>query len=299
MDSIVQQTYRNIEILPVNDGSTDSSAHILEEYAGKDSRIHVLSKENGGLSDARNHGIAHANGRYICFIDGDDTIALDYIEKLYKAIERDGSEIAVCDMEYHYEDGRKEFSSGGDFVHTNVNDYPKLVLINNSACNKLYKTGLFNDLLFPKGKLYEDLATIPALLYKAKLVSKVNEPLYYYRQRAGSIRHVINDGIFDIYEAIDRNIAYVKEHGNEEEILKELQHLYIIHGLDAITLKIKDLDDKEQRIPFLEKNMEYLRKAYPDFMKDPYVTNTPWKKRLIYRLLAKGNYRTVLRIYDR
>lgn len=299
MESIIHQSYENLEILAVNDGSTDGSGKILDAYALKDSRVQVLNKPNGGLSDARNFGIEHASGDFICFIDGDDTIACDYVRDLYEAMQKEGSDIAVCDMEYHYEDGRKEPSNGGEFAHTNAIDYPKLVLINNSACNKLYKTELFNDLLFPKGKLYEDLATIPALLYKAKLVSKVNLPLYYYRQRAGSIRHNINDGVFDIYEAINRNIVYVRSHGNEGEILNELQHLYIIHGLDAITLKIKDLDDSSSRMQYLKKNMEYLRKYDNDFMQDPYVKNASWKKKLIYHLLAKGSYKTVLKIYDR
>lgn len=300
MKSVLAQTYRNLQILAVNDGSTDHSREILEKYASEDSRITILDQENGGLSDARNYGLTKAEGEYVCFVDGDDTIAPTYAEDLLLMVQSLTADIAVCDMEYHYEDGKTEFSSGGTFSHTNAINWPELVLINNSACNKLYRTSLFQDLQFPKGKLYEDLATVPSLLYSASLVSKVNKPLYFYRQRSGSIRHTsIDDRIFDIYDAIDRNKGYVIAHGNDPEVLEQLNHLYVIHGLDAITLKIKDAEDKEKRIPYLKKNMEILKQEYPDFMKDPYVKKAGFRKKIIYNFLAEGNYKMVLRLYDR
>ena len=109
VESLFAQTYENIEILAVNDGSTDKSRTILERLSEKDNRLRILDKENGGLSDARNFGIAEAKGRYICFIDGDDTIAPAFIEHLHDAIQ--DADISVCDMEYVYEDGRREYSN--------------------------------------------------------------------------------------------------------------------------------------------------------------------------------------------
>ena len=297
VESLFAQTYENIEILAVNDGSTDGSRTILERLREKDNRLRILDKENGGLSDARNFGIAEAKGRYICFIDGDDTIAPAFIEHLHDAIQ--DADISVCDMEYVYEDGRREYRSGGAFTQANAKTMPSLIRINNSACNKLYRTSLFEEIRFPKGKLYEDLATVPIQIYRSSSVAKVNEPLYFYRQREGSIQHKADERIFHIYDAVDRLKSYVICHGNEPEILDEINRMYLIYGLDIVTLKIKDMDDREVRVPFLKQNMALLKAAYPDYKKDPFMKEAPLRKKIIYTLLGLGMYDAVLRIYDR
>ena len=297
LESIQRQTWKNLEILAVNDGSTDESRDIALGYAAQDPRITVLDKANGGLSDARNFGIAHAHGSFICFIDGDDTIAPEFCETLYEAI-RD-SDIAACDMEYVYEDGRREFSSGGSFEKTSVEQMPSLIRINNSACNKLYRTALFDQIQVPKGKLYEDLATVPIQIFRSRFVNKVNEPMYFYRQRSGSIQHHVDERVFDIYDAVDRIDSYVKSHGGSKGVQDEVHRMYLIYGLDIVTLKIKDMDEKEKRPDFLKKNMERLRQSCPDYKADPFYKEAPFKKKLIYWLLGKGMYSTVLRIYDR
>lgn len=297
--SIVNQTYSNLEILAVDDGSTDDSQQKIKAWREKDSRVFLVAKENGGLSDARNAGIAVATGDYIACIDGDDTIAPTMIEKLVNALEETDSEIAVCDMLYTYPDGTSKPSSGGDFTTTNIQENPSLIGKNNSACNKLYCASLFQEITFPKGKNYEDLATIPILFYNAKRVVKVDEPLYFYRQRGGSISHSASPIVFDIYDAIDRIIDYVKNHGNEPEIIKELYHLYIVHGLDITTLRIKDFKEKEERISYLKENMRRLRQSYPDYEKDTMYQNASWKKKIIFWLLKKGKEAMVLKLYDR
>ena len=299
LDSICAQSYEHLEILAVNDGSTDNSRRLLQEAADQDSRIKVLDKENGGLSDARNYGIRYAKGDYICFIDGDDTISPSYVEHLYEAIVANQADIAACDMEYVYEDGRREYSSGGDFDCESVKSRPSLIRINNSACNKLYRTSLFEEINYPKGKLYEDLATVPIQIYRSQKVVKVNEPLYFYRQRSGSIQHKIDERVFHIYDAIDRCRDYIVSHGNEPEILDEIRHMYIIYGLDITTLKIKDMDKSGDRIGMLEKNMKLLTERYPDYQSDTYLKQMGFKKKLIFWMLSKGFYKQVLKLYDR
>lgn len=299
LDSIVNQSYENLEILAVNDGSTDSSLMILEGYAAKDSRITILNKENGGLSDARNYGISHAHGETICFIDGDDVIDRDFVYRLKEALDASNADIAVSDMCYFYEDGHTEESDGGNFRQGSVRETPSLIRINNSACNKLYKTFICKEVAFPKGKLYEDLATEPIYLYLAKSIIKVNAPLYRYRQRQGSIQHVIDRKVFDIYDAIDRVKAYVQTHGNEENVLKEVQTMYCVYGLDITTLKIKDYADPKKMKSMLKENMEHLTKRYPNYKKDPFVQGSSWKKKLIYTMLDKGYYDTVLKLYGK
>ena len=299
LDSISSQRYQNLEILAVNDGSTDNSRKCLEEAAVKDSRIQLLDKENGGLSDARNYGIEHAKGEYICFVDGDDTISPDYVQHLYEAIQAEAADIAACDMEYVYEDGRREYSSGGDFHCESVISRPSLIRINNSACNKLYRTLSFEAINYPKGKLYEDLATVPIQIYRSTNVVKVDEPLYYYRQRSGSIQHKIDERVFHIYDAIDRCRDYIASHGNEPLILEEIKHMYIIYGLDITTLKIKDMERSGDRIGMLKQNMKLLKERYPDYQTDTYLKQMGFKKKLIFWMLSKGFYKQVLKLYDR
>lgn len=297
LESISKQTYENIEIVAVNDGSTDSSRELLENY--KDERLVIYDKENGGLSDARNYGIERAKGEYIICVDSDDRIHPEMVEALLDAIKEKDADISVCDMMYFYENGKTSGSSGGTFSVTNCQKFPQLITINNSACNKMYKKELFADVKFPVGLNFEDLATIPILLYNAKNVAKVNRPLYFYRQREGSIMHTASKRIFEIYDAIDRVKDYVKTHGNEEKIINAIKSLYIIHGLDLTTIKIKDFDDKAIRKEYLEENMARLAGSYPGYRRDSLYKNTTVKKWIIYRLLENERYDEVLMIYDR
>ncbi|MBR2991081.1 MAG: glycosyltransferase [Solobacterium sp.] len=299
LSSVFQQTYPDLEIIAVNDGSTDRSRELLQACAASDSRLVILDKENGGLSDARNHGLSAAHGDYVMFVDGDDRIRCDAAELLFRVCTENDADIAVSDMEYFYEDGERSFSSGGVFRVTDAAAMPSLVSINNSACNKLFRRSLFDDLRFPVGKYYEDLATVPVLLYKAERVAKVDEPLYEYRQRRGSIAHTASRKIFDIYDALDGDIAYVREHGNEPEVLKALYSLYIVHGLDLTTLRIKDFDDRNIRGEYLLENMTRLKRSYPDYRKDEAYRTAGWKKKLIWGMLEKGRTERVLKIYDR
>ena len=193
ISSIINQTYSNIEIILVNDGSTDDSEKICMKY--KDDRIKYVKKENGGLSDARNYGINVATGAYITFIDSDDYVESDYVQFLYEILKNTKSDIAICNPKYVYEGLNKE-----------KNIYPfnktKLKKVNNlegleimmyqkkfdtSAWGKLYKINLFDDIIFPKGKLYEDLATIYKVFLKANKIVFSNEMKYFYLQRSTSI----------------------------------------------------------------------------------------------------------------
>jgi len=298
--TVLNQTYRNLEILCVNDGSLDSSRRILSEFAKTDPRIQIFDKPNGGLSDARNYALDRAQGKYIACIDSDDMIRKDMIELLVKRCEETGSDIAVCDMQYFYDDGRPAGDSdGGQFDVTSVKETPSLIAVNNSACNKLIRKELFDGIRFPVGKYYEDLAVIPILMYKADRVCKVNEPLYFYRQRSGSIAHTANQKIFHIYDALDAVSDYVKQNGNEADVLKELHRLYLVHGLDITTLRIREFDDRSIRKEYLAENMKRLRESCPDYQEDPFYKNADWKKKLVYWLLGKGYYNLVLKLYDR
>ena len=295
LTSILAQSYSQIEVLMINDGSTDNSLEIMDDFSKKDSRFLSFTKENGGLSDARNYGIEHATGEYLVFVDSDDYIVSTFVEDLLYNLIDSNTDISVGDMTYLYENGNKEFASGGNFEIESFAENEMLLLINNSACNKLYKKYLFDIIRFPKGLWYEDLATIPIVVAKANSISKVNKELYIYYQRTGSIAHSANKKIFDIYTAINMVEEYLTNHNQKVD---GIQLLYLIHGLDITTVRIKDFDQKEVRLDYLKENMQYLNKYYPKWDQSGFVKKSSFKKKLIYKLLKYGMFKQVLFMFD-
>jgi len=235
IESIQNQTYSNIEIVVVNDGSQDISDRIIKAKQELDSRIMYFKQENAGLSAARNTGIKNSTGDYIVFVDADDWIREDAIEILLNASAEDKSDIVVFNMSYIYSDGTKR---------QNVPSINKRECIDNitgikeeligqkykfHAPNKMFRRKLFIDgnVLFPVGKLYEDLATTYKLIAKAGRISLVPEELYYYLQkREGSItKSNISEKMFnDLFEAVNGVINFVKS--NSWQMEDELQALF-------------------------------------------------------------------------
>lgn len=191
MASILNQTYTNIEIILVDDGSTDNSGIMCDKYSKIDDRIKVVHKENGGLSDARNKGILHTNGNYIIFIDSDDVISTNFVEYLYTLLKENSGDIAICDSVHCYPDKEivfenetinKVFSSEQAIIEML---YQKSFLV--SAWGKIYRKEYFNDILFPYGMLFEDSAIMYKIFDKANKIVYGNAKLYGYMHREGSI----------------------------------------------------------------------------------------------------------------
>ncbi len=191
LESIIHQTYKNLEILIVDDGSTDSSCKIYSEYEKKDNRIRVIKKKNEGLSSARNEGLQHAHGEYIGFVDSDDYIDLNMYERLLAACENNRSPIAVCHA-VAFKDGKSPIESLG-YIKKDYCTSDKTIIFRNaltmsqSVCNKLFHRKLFKGIYFPVGRVIEDGYILYDLLYRAKKVSYVAMCGYYYRKREESI----------------------------------------------------------------------------------------------------------------
>jgi len=192
--SVRNQTYKNIEIIIVNDGSTDRSGDIAEKHASEDERIRYFQKVNGGLSSARNYGIERARGEFFSFVDSDDWVDEKFVEKLYWAVKENSSDIAVCNMIYIYPDGtcNKNVPRINADVTVSADKAYRELLVGRKyrfhAPNKLYSSKLFSQIRYPEGQLFEDLLTTYKLFGEAKHVSLVSEDLYYYLQkRSGSI----------------------------------------------------------------------------------------------------------------
>lgn len=195
VDSIVNQTYKNLEIILVDDGSPDSCPQMCDDYAKKDSRIKVVHKKNGGLSDARNAGMAVAKGEYISFIDSDDYVSDDFFECLLDVMNKENSDIAECSVVKFYEDNRfDEFSDDLSVKTYDTQDAMSALIAENPfhqhVWNKLYKTELVKDIPYAVGKLNEDEFWTYQVFGRANKVSKLNKTMYYYFQRNSSIMGV-------------------------------------------------------------------------------------------------------------
>lgn len=190
LDSLVDQTYKDIEIILVDDGSTDDSGQICDEYASRDERITVFHKRNEGLSSARNTGVNVASSEYIMFVDSDDWVELNFCEKAYMELRHYNADLALFDFIKVYADGRSEkkrsniysgIISESEALRFNLQFAPAVWL-------GLYRRSLFNNIKFPVGKYHEDTGTTYKLIHEANKIIHIDEMLYNYRaNRPGSI----------------------------------------------------------------------------------------------------------------
>ncbi|MCI8482540.1 MAG: glycosyltransferase family 2 protein [Clostridia bacterium] len=191
IDSAIHQTYENIEILLVNDGSTDSSSDICNKYEKEDNRIVAFHKENGGLADARNYGIRRAKGKYVVFIDSDDVVEKDYVEELYRLIDTYKTKMAIGTMTIVNNKNRNNM--GKDYVETVFTTTECLLYMLQdkgftvSANAKIYLKTLFDDIEYPKGRLYEDNGTTYKLILKCDRIAYSCKSIYEYCLRKDSI----------------------------------------------------------------------------------------------------------------
>ncbi len=195
LDSVINQSYTNLEILVVNDGSTDDSLRICNEYASKDDRIQVISQENGGLSAARNTAIKAATGKYITFVDSDDYIHPDMIRVLYTKLVKNNADMSVC--QFTPVDENSAVIEGERYyapfvVEGNGNCMREFFMdtgIKTCAWGKLHRTAVFEQFMYPVGKYHEDVFTTYRIVDLCEKIVVCSEPMYFYRQRSGSIMH--------------------------------------------------------------------------------------------------------------
>lgn len=191
MDSLAKQTYTNLELILVDDGSADVCSRMCDEYATKDSRVIVYHKENGGLSDARNYGIERANGEYITCIDPDDYVDNDYIQYLYDMIVKYGAKMSICQHRVHYDNGSiREHGKNGDEALDTKTCLERMLyhdVIDTSAWAKLYRKELFANVRYPKGKIFEDIGTTYKLMLQCDWIAVGYESKYNYIFHSNSI----------------------------------------------------------------------------------------------------------------
>lgn len=276
VNSILNQSYKNIEVILVDDGSPDESGKLCEKMKKTDSRIIVLHKANGGLSDARNFGLQYAKGSLIMFVDSDDYIHPDMVETMYRKMEYDESDLVVCDFCKVNQEGKLlENENGSNFESRVINNDEMLDMLCSEsgwrlvpAWNKLYKKEIWKDLSFPKGKLHEDEYIIHEVIEKSEKISLINNKMYYYVQRNGSIMNNITDK-----NRLDGAEALIKRTEFLTKINKKKQAAFCFEGaVNKMLIDVKTEDKKREKdiisnMKLIYSNYSYLLNRRNDLFK--------------------------------
>lgn len=229
LESLHEQSSNDVEFLIINDGSTDNSQNIIDEYVNKDNRFKSYIKTNGGLSDARNYALSYAIGDYVLFFDSDDILAENSINLINQLL-NNKPDCVVFDLKFFWEKLSEEKIVKGK--NTNINDDIKSLLVSTpSACNKVFKKELLINNKFIKGIYYEDLATIPNILSNCKSIEYIDKPLYLYRQREGSIIYSFTDKTKDVFACLNNVFDFYKNNNIFDKYYEELEYLCIEHLL--------------------------------------------------------------------
>lgn len=249
VNSVLRQSYSDLEIIIINDGSTDNSGTICKQCASQDQRVKYYEKKNEGLSSARNYGLIHATGDLIYFLDADDFLAENAIEALVEELISSKSDIvssAFTMVNESEESSSKTINA--DFIRGD-NSLFYLQRITNHACAKLYRKELFDGISYPVGRHYEDVATTFRLYNKAARVSHTDSGMYFYRMRAGAITNSIsNQDIEDMWYAFD-SIKDSFEYTTKNQLFYEVSVLYSIYSrLLRSNCTLVEFKDNEKRV---------------------------------------------------
>lgn len=251
IDSIVNQTYRNIEVILIDDGSPDKCPQICDNYALQDSRIKVVHKINGGLSDARNKGLNVCNGEYIIFVDSDDIIHKAMVERLVSTLEKENAQIVECSMvRFCNSLNPKSVSEGKVNVYNRTDALRELILdrvFHQTVWNKIYTKKVIGNNIFPVGKCNEDEFWTYRVIANANKVASLSDTLYYYRQRENSIiHHQYSIKRLDALEAKIIRQKFIETYF--PELSDIAMYNLLISCLYAGQMTIQDMDIKEQQI---------------------------------------------------
>lgn len=256
VQSLVNQVYTNIEIILVDDGSPDQCPQLCDEWTNRDSRIKVIHKENGGLSDARNVGIINSSGEYVAFVDSDDCVDENFIDCLYSQIKQNKAQISCVDMLLFSDD--EEIKKDRDFHLSETYNKTEAIAalfdknkFQNYICNKLFKKTLFDSVMFPGGKWMEDLATTYRLIEECEVVSYCPTKLYFYYQRPDS---VMNSGKFltDWYWSSKERYCYI-----EKNYPNLLENYRFFNGVILQTYPILPVEEVSYAEKEFKKNIHY------------------------------------------
>lgn len=288
IDSLLNQTYKDIEILVIDDGSTDNTVSILNEY--NDDRLKVISKTNGGQGSARNLGIKKANGEYLMFVDSDDYVSETIVEKLLKNTDKD-TDITICNLYKVFGSSFVKFNNLDYFSNDNVYNF---MLSHPGPVGRLYKKSLFldNDIFFVEGLINEDLGTIPLLGIYAKKINTIDDSLYYYviHENSTTMQTKFSDKLKDIFKIME-HLKKEFEKRSDNKYSDVLEYLYTEHLLYSASLKFINFGN--QGFSEIKKIISIIKKEFPEWYKNPFYKKKSIKFKVICHLVYNNHLRTV------
>lgn len=297
LETLVNQTLKDIEIILVNDGSKDSSAEIAKKYLEKyPEKIIYLEKENGGLSDSRNYGLPHAKGEYIAFLDSDDYVEENMYEEMYELAKKEDSDMVQCNFYWEYPDKNKK-KIGELKQYSNKKEM--LVKTRVEAWNKLIKREILvknPEIKFPKGLRYEDVEFTYKLIPYVEKVSILNKPFIHYIQRGNSISNTQNERTKEIFNVLDNVIKYYKEKNLYEEYKEQLEYVYVKTVLCRSLLRMVKINDKDIKSQLLKRTWENVNTKFPEWKKNPILKKNKSLKDLYLKTTNKITYKIYCKI---
>lgn len=292
LTSLINQTIDDLEIIVVNDGSTDKSDEIIKEYKKANNNIRYVTKENGGLSSARNFGLLYATGEYIAFLDSDDYVDRNMYKKMYEKAKEHNSDYVECDFLWQYDDHQK-IDTG--IRYTNKKEM--FVTARVVAWNKLIKREIIleNKLQFPVGLYYEDVEFFYKLLPHINSFDFVEEPLVYYVQRETSIVNKQDSRTKQIFKILDNVIDYYKANGIYDEYQKEIEYTCARILLCSSLKRMIQIPDKTTRELLLSETWQNLNGKFPNWKQNEILK----KNNSINGLYMKSMNNTTFKIYTK
>ena len=277
LDSLVNQTFEDLEILAVDDGSTDNSKKIIDLFAEKyPDKILQFKKQNGGQGSARNLGLQYAKGDYISFVDSDDWLDIDAIEKMYNIAIKEKSDIVICDMVDHFSDGTQKYY--------NCTKYSSIYTVTPSACNKLFKKSIIEDIQFMSNVWYEDFNFTTKILFKSPRISTIQKPYYHCNVRKTSTMNNNNSlKNLDMITVIDD----LRQYAISTNTYNKNVFYYLIFEHILITTVNRVAMQKNQDTKLvIKKLLKYCKKNIPDYKKNDFYKGIP----LVRKIIAELNY---------
>lgn len=282
LDSVSSQTYKELEVIIINDGSTDNSQQIIDRYVAENPCFKAYTIENSGQGGARNYGFEKANGEYIAFLDSDDYIAPDCIERLVETAIKEDGDIVVCNCYDVREDGSvlEKYKNNQDNITTSLFENPQILFNRVAPWGKLFKKSVFGELRFVTGVWYEDMRLVPKLYLNAKKITYIDDSLFFYVQRQGSTMNNKNaERNLEIISAFEDLISYFKENGVYDRFKNELYYLVTEHIAVAAVTRVSLSNTKDKKAVLI-KLQNYLD-TFDGLYDNKYMSNLDRNKRLI------------------
>ena len=289
MDSVVNQTIDDMEIIIVNDGSKDQSKQKIERYLEKYPKIKYLEKENGGLSDARNYGLKFATGEYVAFLDSDDYVEKNTYEEMYNLAKKEKSDMVECDFIWEYPNRIREDIG---FLYSSKKEMIEKARV--VAWNKLIKREIIEkaNLQFPVGLRYEDVEFFYKIVPYINKVSFVKKCLIHYVQRGDSIANTQNIRTKEIFKVLDNVITYYKENNLYNEYEQELEYIYVRFLLCSSLKRMCKIEDKKQRKQAVQETWKNINTKFPNWRKNDIL-----KKKSMKNLYIRSNNKITYKMY--